>query len=263
MPVYLHGGPPRRLDLAMADSPLGLSRREARRLLREARVVVNGVPLSVASREVRPGDRIAILREQSDVPVIELARERVVVDKPSGLAAQLPRREGPLSSLEVLAAQLKRGGEPALLWVVHRIDTATSGVLIYARSRHEAARLSAAFARHEFEKRYVAILGTRLERELTLQSPIGRTSPATFGAVDEGRAATTIVRPLEQRPEGTLAEILITTGRTHQIRIHLSGAGHPLLGDLKYGGRPAARLMLHAARLAHPRIGAWEAAVPF
>ncbi|HEY0787112.1 MAG TPA: RluA family pseudouridine synthase, partial [Thermoanaerobaculia bacterium] len=58
-------------------------------------------------------------------------------------------------------------------------------------------------------------------------------------------------------------EILIPTGRTHQIRVHLSSAGYPLLGDLKYGGRPAARLMLHAARLAHPAIGAWDAPVPF
>ena len=263
MPVFLHDAPPQRLDLAISESTLAISRREAKRLLQEGLVVVNGVPLSVASREIRRGDRVVILRDEPDIAILELVHERVVIDKPSGLAAQLPRRDGPLSSLEALAAQLKRAGEQTALWVVHRIDTGTSGVLVYARSRSEAARFSAAFACHEFEKRYIAIVGRRFENELTLQSPVGRTSPATFGHVEGGRAATTIVRPLEQRPEGTLVEILITTGRTHQIRVHLSGAGYPLLGDLKYGGRPAARLMLHAARLAHPTLGAWEAPVPF
>lgn len=263
MPVFVHEGVPLRLDLAIAQAPLGISRRESRRLLGEGRVIVNGAPLSVASREIRAGDRIAIQRDEPDLPLLELSRERAVIDKPSGLAAQLPRREGPLSSLELLAAQLKRSGEDAALWVVHRLDTGTSGLLLYARTRPEAARLSAAFAAHQFEKRYVAILDRPLERELTLQSPVGRTSPATFGVAEGGRAATTIVRPLEQRLEGTLVEILITTGRTHQIRVHLSSAGYPLLGDLKYGGRPAARLMLHAARPAHPAIGAWEAPLPF
>lgn len=263
MPVFLHEGAPLRLDLAIAQSGCGVSRRESRRLLGDSRVIVNGVPLSVASREIRPGDRVAIQRDEPDLVLLELTRERAVIDKPSGLSAQLPRRGGPLSSLEILSAQLKRAGEPPGLWVVHRIDTGTSGVLIYARTRHEAATLSAAFARHEFEKRYLALVGRRLERELTLQSPVGRTSPATFGAVEGGRAATTIVRPLEQRPEGTLVEIVITTGRTHQIRVHLSAAGYPLLGDLKYGGRPAARLMLHAARLAHLSLGSWDAPAPF
>lgn len=263
MPVFLHEAPPLRLDLALAQSPLGISRREARRLLDEKRVVVNGVPMSVASREVRTGDRVAVQRDEPDLPLLELSRERAVIDKPSGLAAQLPRRGGPLSSLEILAAQLKRSAEETSLWVVHRIDTGTSGVLVYARSRREAARLSAAFARHEFEKRYVAVVARRLETDLELQSPVGRTSPATFGVVEGARAATTMVRPLAPRQDGTLVEILITTGRTHQIRVHLSSVGFPILGDLKYGGRPAARLMLHAARLANPAIGSWEAPVPF
>ncbi len=263
MPVFLHDHPPLRLDLALAQSPLGISRREARRLLADARVVLNGVPLSVASRVIRPGDRVAVQQEEPELPLLELSRDRVVIDKPSGLAAQLPRRGGPLSSLELLAAQLKRAGEDVSLRVVHRLDTGTSGVLAYARTRREAARLSAAFAQQEFEKRYVAVLGRRLETELTLQSPVGRVSPAAFGVAEGGRAATTIVRPLEALPAGTKVEILITTGRTHQIRVHLSSAGYPILGDLKYGGRPAARLMLHAARLAHPTIGTWEAPVPF
>jgi 23S rRNA pseudouridine1911/1915/1917 synthase len=263
VPVFVHVGAPLRLDLAIAQAPLGISRRESKRLLADARVIVNGVPLSVASRDVREGDRVAIQQDEPDIPLLELSRERAVVDKPSGLAAQLPRREGPLSSLEILAAQLKRAGEPQPLWVVHRIDTGTSGVLAYARTRREAARLSAAFARHEFEKRYVAVVGRTLDGELTLEGPIGRASATTFGVTAGGRAATTIVRPLELRPNGTLVEILITTGRTHQIRVHLSSSGYPIVGDLKYGGRPAARLMLHAARLAHAAIGAWEAPVPF
>jgi 23S rRNA pseudouridine1911/1915/1917 synthase len=259
--VFVHESGDQRLDLAIAGSPLGISRREARRLLADSRVVVNGVPVGVASRVVRTGDRIALVRD--DVPFLELTRERAVIDKPSGLAAQLPRRGGPVSALEVLAAQLRRAGEPFALWVVHRIDTGTSGVLVYARTRGEAARLSSAFAKHEFEKRYVAVVGVRLETELTLINPIARAGHASFTVADEGRAATTRVRVIEQRRDGTLVEIAISTGRSHQIRVHLSAAGHPILGDLKYGGRPAARLMLHAQGLSHPTIGSWRAPIPF
>ncbi len=251
MIVFHHNGTPARLDAAIAAAAPEISRREAKRLIDDARAVVNGAVVGAASREVRAGDRVTVLAGVPDLPLLELDAVRAVIDKPAGLAAQLAQRAGLLSALEVLAAQLKRAGEPNALWVVHRLDTGTSGVLCYARTRVEAARLSAFFAQNAFEKRYVAIVAGIIDRELVLEAPI------------RGREAATTVRPMATAGATTRVEIEIATGRTHQIRVHLAAAGHPVLGDVRYGGPPAARLMLHAWKLAHPDVGAWEAPIPF
>ncbi|HVR42300.1 MAG TPA: pseudouridine synthase [Thermoanaerobaculia bacterium] len=260
--IHIHDSAPSRLDLALAQAPLGISRREAKRLIDELRVVVDGRLARIASREVRRGGRIALLAGVPELPLLSLEPERVAIDKPPGLASQMPRRNGPLSVLEVLPAQLARAGEPHELWVVHRLDTGTSGVLLLARTRREAARLSHRFAAHEIEKTYVARIHGRLESGLELGDPIARAGAARFTTSPSGRPARTIVRPLEPGSDSTLVAIEIATGRTHQIRVHLAAAGHPIVGDVKYGGPSAARLHLHAWRLAHPDLGRFEAPIP-
>ncbi|HUP64329.1 MAG TPA: RluA family pseudouridine synthase [Thermoanaerobaculia bacterium] len=260
--ILVHDSSPLRIDLAIAGAETGISRRGAKRLLDESRVVVNGVPVGQASREVRRGDRIAIIGDEPAIAFLELTAERAVIDKPPGFATQLPRRNGPLSVVEILAARLRQRSEPPALWVVHRLDTGTSGVLIFARAQREAARLSALFAAHEWEKSYVARLRGRLDRELVLDEPIARSGPVSFAQSAEGLSASTRVRPIAADDQTTLAHIEISTGRTHQIRVHLASAGFPVVGDLKYGGGASSRLMLHAWKLAHPKVGGYEAEIP-
>lgn len=239
-----------------------MSRREARRAIDGAWVVVNGNPVGAASREIRAGDRIAVLTDAPAIPMLERTAERIVIDKPPGLASQMPRRNGPPSVLEVLAAELKREGAAPDLWVVHRLDTGTSGVLVLARAQKEAARLSRLFAERAIEKTYLALLRGSLQGELVLDDPIARAGSASFAIAPGGRESRTLVRPLRTTASLTLAEITIATGRSHQIRVHLSGSGFPIIGDAKYGGPPAERLMLHAWKLAHPDLGAYEAPPP-
>jgi 23S rRNA-/tRNA-specific pseudouridylate synthase len=129
------------------------------------------------------------------------------------------------------------------IYLVHRLDTPTSGVIVFARTAAAAAKLSRLFASGEIRKTYLARVEPPIGEELTIDSPI------------DGKEALTIVRPRG----GNLVEVEIKTGRTHQIRIHLASAGHPVLGDRRYNGKPAPRLMLHAWRLEHPALGLVEA----
>jgi 23S rRNA-/tRNA-specific pseudouridylate synthase len=176
-------------------------------------------------------------------PELEIVRETddwVAVNKPAGMPTQPPRDRATRSLEELLRLRYRE------IYLVHRIDTPTSGVVIFARTRAAAANLSRMFASGEIRKLYLARVQPPIVNQLTIDTPI------------EGKEAITIVRPLDG---GTL-EVEIKTGRTHQIRIHLSGIGHPVVGDRRHGGLSAERLMLHAWKLSHPQLGELVAPPP-
>ncbi len=197
----------------------------------------------------------------------------LAVDKPAGRIV-IPGRGGDEPSLrEELEAAHGR------LWVVHRLDRGTTGVLVFARTAEAHRTVNLAFDRGEPKKRYLALVRGEPPLEARLDVPIaparrGRMRPARSGDA-RGKAAVTTVRTLEQFPRrawagGALAlvEALPETGRTHQIRVHLMAAGFPLAVDPDYGDEgpllgPDARALLartplHAARLelSHPATGA-------
>ena len=255
-----------RLDRALAAGVDGLSRARARVLLDLGAVYVDGTRVKIASRPVRAGQRIEAVMggvferatkqvgaaarraDEARLPAFTILHEDddvLVVDKPAGLPSA-PTREGDQALLSLLR---RRGETPVFL--VHRLDVPTSGVLVYARSAAANRTLAAAFARHDVRREYLALVaGAPADATLGLDAPIG------------GRAARTHVQVVERL--GNLAALVrcrLETGRTHQIRIHLNGAGHPVLGDTRFPTRAPLRpprLALHAALLGfrHPRSGA-------
>ncbi len=240
-----------RLDQAIALRFPEISRRKARALLSAHRILVNERPVSVASREVKSSDRIAIVGEVADLAILRETDEWMAIDKPPGLPVQPVRDRGRRSAEEILRVQLKRGGHSPSLYLVHRLDTGTSGVVIFARDSAAAARLSRLFSSREMRKVYLAVVEGALEGEREITTPI------------DGRDARTVAHPISRAELGTLIEAEIHTGRTHQIRIHLASIGHPVAGDRRYGATiNAPRLMLHAWKLEHPEIGEIEAPVP-
>ena len=229
-----------RLDQAVAAAYPDVSRRKARELIAAGRVLVNGRPVRIASREVAETDRVALAEELPQLQVIAQTDDWIAIDKPVGMATQPERDRGRLSLEEMLRV------EHRTIYLVHRLDTATSGVVVFAKTREAAAQLSKLFASREIRKTYLARVAEPIDREITIDTPL------------DGKEALTIVRPRE----GTLVEVEIQTGRLHQIRRHLASIGHPIVGDRRYGGPPAKRLMLHAWKLEHASLRTLEAPPP-
>lgn len=227
-----------RLDQAVAARHSDISRRKARELIAAGRVLVNDRPLRVASREVSERDRIAIAEEHADVEVIRETADWVAVNKAAGVPTQ-PVRDRSRRSLEELLRVRYRE-----IFVVHRIDTNTTGVVVFARNRRAAAALSELFASRAIEKTYLAVAEGELTAEQAIETPI------------EGKTALTHLRARRTIGGNTLIEARILTGRTHQIRIHLQSIGHPVVGDQRYGSAvPAPRMLLHAWKLRHESLG--------
>jgi RluA family pseudouridine synthase len=167
----------------------------------------------------------------------------------------------------VLARQLGSAERPAKLWLVHRLDAGTSGVLLLARTALAARQLGAAFRDGAVHKTYLALVSGRLRRNVEVDAPIARAQGTRHMVSEKGKAARTAFVPLAHGGGATLVGCTPSTGRTHQIRVHLAHLGHPILGDRLYGGQgyfgetppePIARPMLHAYRLqvSHPRTAA-------
>lgn len=198
----------------------------------------------------------------SPPPILFEGGGLLVVDKPAGVPV-IPGRsaEGPLPLLQQLEAQLRRK-----IWVIHRLDRDTSGVLLFATDAQLHRAASMAFEEGTVHKRYLALVRGEGFRAQELSAPLvparrSRVRVAREG--EEGKPARTRFRPLEVLAGATLVEAEPLTGRTHQIRVHLQHLGHPLLVDHQYGvpgplalpgGTVLGRTPLHALELALPPL---------
>ncbi|MBU1424595.1 MAG: RluA family pseudouridine synthase [Gammaproteobacteria bacterium] len=192
----------------------------------------------------------------------------LVVSKPAGLLA-VPGRGA--DKQDCLSARLQHDFPDAL--IVHRLDMSTSGLMLFARGAEMQKRLSLVFQDREVEKRYVAVVGGKLEPvtgEVNL--PIAADWPnRPLQKIDAGRGKPSLThyRLLGFDAGNSRVELEPVTGRTHQLRVHMAAIGHPILGDALYGDEASApRLMLHAMSLDlfHPVTGAplrFVSAAPF
>lgn len=182
----------------------------------------------------------------------------LVVDKPAGLLA-VPGR-GEVGQIN-LTMQLRQRFADAL--VVHRLDQATSGLMLFARSAVSQRTLSMAFEARKVDKRYEAVVQRRVQGEAgSIDAPLMADwplRPRQKVDFDSGRPSCTRWRVLQRLADATRLELEPVTGRSHQLRVHLQSIGHPIVGDALYGDttQATARMLLHATRLslAHPATG--------
>ncbi len=196
--------------------------------------------------------------------IVHVDEALAVVDKPAGLVVHpAPSHSGP-TLVSALGDLLGGGEEAERPGIVHRLDKGTSGLLVVARNDEAHAALQAQVQRREVERIYLALARGRLaSRTGTIDAPIGRAARqrhrmAVSGAAS--RQARTHFEVLELLRAETYLEARLETGRTHQIRAHFAAIGHPLAGDITYGGEAKyglERQFLHAHRLAfdHPKTG--------
>ncbi len=263
----------------------GLSRSALSKLCDEGRVTVRGAAVK-ASYKLRAGDEVAVdvpppepsTAVAQDIPltVVYEDRDLLVVDKPAGLVVHPARghASGTLVNAVLHHAEVDDDDDPLRPGIVHRIDRYTSGLLVVAKTPAAREALIERFRAHDIERSYVALTEGVPPREVTFDTLYNRhpTDRVRFSSkVREGKRAVTHARVIESLAGGAAAYVrcALETGRTHQIRVHLSDAGFPLLGDALYGRRPRdarvravaealGRQALHAEVLgfAHPVTGA-------
>jgi 23S rRNA pseudouridine1911/1915/1917 synthase len=289
-----------RLDRWIVEHCRNLSRARVQELIAEQLVLVNDAPAK-ASYKLRAGDKISVDAQQrppltaepESVPLQILYEDDdvLVVNKPPGMSvhAGAGNSRGTLVNALLGRGQaLSRGGAVASglrPGIVHRLDKETSGAIVIAKNDYAHAKLAEAFSSRRVQKTYIGLAeGAFAKPSGTIALPIGRdpvrrTRMKALPAISKQnpksvagrtREALTEWRKLVELGPATLLEIQLHTGRTHQIRVHLSALKHPLVGDTLYGaashlhvGKTSmsalGRQFLHAARLAfpHPRSGAW------
>lgn len=173
----------------------------------------------------------------------------IFIDKPPGVVVQ---QRVHVPEEPFLEAMVARHTSP--VYLMQRLDRGTSGVMFFSKRSDLNVRLTRQFERKAIRKRYLALCEGELRERQTIDAPIARVGAIKFAVRENGKRSVTHLDPLDATPSGSLLAIVLETGRTHQIRVHLSAIGHPLAGDWLYGERNAARPMLHAAELemTHP-----------
>ena len=251
----------------------------AKRQIASGKVFVDGTCVTEIDYRLRAGQVVALQAnaprphdpEREGVLVFDDAHV-VVIDKPSGVNSVPYEDRETGTAMDLIRGAWRRMGKPATtvpLHVVHRIDRATSGLLMFAKSKRAEQGLAAQLRAHAMERTYLCVAhGTVTSRRIEsyLVADRGDRLRGSTSRIDQGKRAVTHVEAREQLRHATLCAVQLETGKTHQIRIHLAEAGHPLVGEEVYirdyeqaGHRvlTAARLMLHASTLGfeHPVTG--------
>lgn len=261
-----------RVDRALAER-LPMSRSRIQALIEAGRVTLNGEVVTRSSESAAPGARVVVAvppkpaasLEPADIPLPILYEDDrcLVVDKPVGLVVH-PAPGHPTDTL-VNALLHHRpevagvGGERKA-GLVHRLDKDTSGCLLVAKDDRAHAALAAQFAARTVEKTYWAFVWGHMPDERgTIDASIGR-SPRDRQKMStrarRGRPAVTRWRLVQRYPVADWLEVDLETGRTHQIRVHLSEAGHPVIGDARYGGGPSRARGFHGDQIRMARQAA-------
>ena len=258
--IMLHIVPTKqRLDVHLStDFDPSISRSLWQKYIKAGHVSVNHQVVTAPKFEIDETDEIAVkLPEQeqasAELPVLYEDDDVMVVNKPSGL---LTHAKGGLSTeptvAEIIRPKTSFASGTDRPGIVHRLDRDTSGVLIIAKTAKAAAHLQQQFAQRTTKKTYLAVTdGVPKLSAAKIDLPIGRNpaAPSTFRVDPNGKPAQTTYRVLTATDNQALIELKPTTGRTHQLRVHMAYLNRPILGDRVYGKPDASRLMLHAHKL--------------
>jgi len=271
-------GAAQRIDNFLLRHLKGVPKSHVYQVLRSGQVRVNSGRVKPEYR-LQVGDKVrvppvriserkpAVLRPLH-LPVIYEDASLIVIDKPSGVAVH----GGSGVSFGVIESLRAERPQAKFLELVHRLDRDTSGLLMIAKKRSALVELHRMLREGEVDKAYLAVVKgswSRKETEIreSLHKYVNAQGERRVSVRDDGKAAVTRVKPLKVDHAFSFLELRLLTGRTHQIRVHLAHAGHPVLGDDKYGDFPlnralakegVKRLLLHASRLSlrHPLTAA-------
>lgn len=253
----------KRLDVFLSQEDTGLSRSQIKRLIEKGNVQVRGKKAKAGMRlkendivilNLPKPQKLEVQPEPIPLTILYEDSHLIVVEKPAGMVVHLGagRSSGTLvNALLHHCPDLSGIGGVLRPGIVHRLDKDTSGLLVVAKDHFTHRTLSEQFKQHLVRRRYIGIVYGQIPDEGQIDSTIGR-HPTHRKKMStrprRGREARTRWKVLKRFPDFTLGEFRLETGRTHQIRVHLSSIGHPLLGDPLYGGRK------RLASIGHPLL---------
>lgn len=237
--------------LALAEHFSDVSKSTIRQWLAHERVRINGMIVKKGNAPVIAGDAVTIEDKKkamaiAGMPILYEDRDLVVLEKPVGLlsvATDFEREE----TVHHLLKQRRRTVYP-----VHRLDREVSGIMVFAYTKEGREGLKEQFFHHTIKRAYIALVeGTFEQDHGTWTSLLSEDANYVVKSASQGKRAVTHFKVVEKRENSSLLEIQLETGRKNQIRVHCSEAGHPILGDLKYGAKssPYGRVCLHAYHL--------------
>jgi 23S rRNA pseudouridine1911/1915/1917 synthase len=261
-----------------------------KKLLEHDRVKINGAIARIGKTVLHPGDLVEVNRKafekrlHQDIDLLYEDEHLLVIHKKENLLTIATEREKEKTAYAYLYGYVKRQKPENKIFIVHRLDMKASGILVFARSEEVKRKLQAQFHEHSIDRQYIAIVEGRMKEDRGVvqnylaenraykvyvtdapspadaaPSPRSRGASPAANRVNPGRLAISDYRVRRRGSKYSWVEVTTRTGRKHQVRVHLAGLGHPIIGDKEYGStkNPLNRLGLHASRFGfvHPITG--------
>lgn len=248
-----------RLDVFLVTQIPELSRSSIQKLCLDDKVLVNDA-VQPTKYKVRSDDEVTVYFDpkdldeipEIDLPILYEDDDCLVIDKPAGILTHSKGSFNPEATVATFIRDRVTGMEGERAGIVHRLDRATSGVIIAAKTPEALKWLQKQFSNRRTKKEYLAVIEGSLEpTAAVVDAPIARNprDPKTFQVSPGGKPAETAYKVLETANGHSLVQLKPKTGRTHQLRVHLTYLKHPIVGDVIYKGAPAKRMLLHAKQL--------------
>lgn len=249
-------------------------------VLRDGQVLVDGRAITQFDHPLVPGQRVRVYwqrtaapREHHGLNIVHEDDDIIIIDKPSGLLTIATDKEKRRTAYAILSDYVKAQDPDNKIFIVHRLDRETSGLLMFARNEKVKQQIQETWETTISERTYVAVVeGQVMPAEGTITSWLTESRALIVYSSQNpqhGKKSVTHYRTIRQSGDFSLLQLNLDTGRKHQIRVHMQEIGHPVVGDKKYGAtaNPLRRLGLHAQVLVftHPRTGTlrrFESAVP-
>lgn len=242
------------LFLTISDSKNNVKTR-----LKQGNILVNGKVITQFNYLLKAGDQVEInqhITSSRTLPILYEDKELIIIEKPAGLLTIATTKEKEETAYHMVSDYVKQKNKNNKVFVVHRLDQDTSGILIFAKYSNVQSQLQKDW-NQQVKREYIALVeGKVLKKQGTIHSWLKETaSHAVYSTNDHtGKEAITHYEVIHTYRKYTLLKIQIETGRKHQIRVHMKDLGHPILGDTKYG-KKGKRLYLHASKIQfiHPK----------
>lgn len=258
---------PQRLLKILLEELKGLSTKKIKNMLKYKMVEVDGSVVTNANFSLKCGSVVKVYFSKRTVPDYDLEiiyedKDLIAINKPAGLLSISNSKEREVTAFRLVSDYIKKKNKNAKLFVVHRLDQGTSGVLLFAKNKDIKEVLQKDWNKYVQKREYIAVCEGRTLQNKTIKTYLTMNHFQIVHSTNNkeiGHLAITHYRTLKFKNGMSLLEVNIETGRRNQIRAHMSEQGHPIVGDKKYGAKtnPINRLALHASKLyiEEPRSG--------